>query len=139
MTTENVTFVAGPAFSVGSVSWSGSSAVDSIKAWLPNANEPLVHQVGSMWLINPRWYRFMDEITKRLGGINGDTITQVSTSVQQTQDSLVRAATAINTAAQTVNAAADSVNTIKQVLVNNGTSGSTSIPDAPRVSGTYVP
>lgn len=110
--------------------WAGRATANRQRVpWLPSAGVPVALADGRM---NPVWYRALQEVFEnRLGGINGATVSEVVTSVTQTQAEVIATSTyaaQVSAYAQGVGATAAAT---AQVAQNNSLSGATAIPKTP--------
>lgn len=92
------------------------------EAWFdPNTGRP-----------TSRFFQFMHEIAEnRLGGVDGYTIPQVSTSVTQTQTEVIATATYAQSVSAYAQGVAATATATAQVAQSNSLSGATSIPETP--------
>jgi uncharacterized protein (DUF2252 family) len=121
-----VVFSVGLGLGIGSVPWNTSNARRSKVPWLPAAHVPVVQSNG---LMHPAWYRAMVELFEhRMGGVQGQSVAQVATTVTQTQQQVVAATNKVVETiayARSVDARASA---LKQVASDNGLSGTDSVP-----------
>lgn len=104
------------------------------QAWLPPVRVPVGYvMVGNQRLpvmIDDQWYRAMDEISnRRLGGINGPTVVDVATNVQNVAATTEQVAVSVTQANQTAAAAAQAINASRQVSIDAGLPGAENIPE----------
>lgn len=79
--------------------------------------------------INPDWFRFLhDQFEQRLGGVQGDSIPDISTAVVSTREQSIAAITGVAAVAQQVDANAQALGATVQVTQNNSLTGSNQIP-----------
>ena len=78
--------------------------------------------------MSPDYWRFLQEISTRLDGIRGMSISEVNATVAATQSVVLEAQTAALQAQATANAVSTSVDVIREVAITNGLSGADQIP-----------
>lgn len=79
--------------------------------------------------INPDWFRFLhDQFEQRLGGTQGDSIPDLSSTVVDTRAQAIDAVTGVAAVTQQVNANAQALAATVQVAQNNSLAGSSQIP-----------
>lgn len=114
-----------------SPSWAGRARGARGEAnWLPRPDESWFDpRTGRP---SPRFYQFMREIAEtRLGGVNGSTVTEVATSVSNTQTDVAAAITYSQSVASYAQGVAATANATAEVAQNSGLSGASSIPPPP--------
>lgn len=80
----------------------------------------------------PRLFQLLHEICEnRLGGVNGQTIPSVATSVVETQAEVVATTTYAQSVAAYAQGVAATATATAQVAQNNSLTGASSIPEAP--------
>lgn len=123
-----------------SPAWAGRARRTRSNNWMLRADE--------MWIDpktgrpSPRLFQLLHEICEnRLGGVDGMTIPQVSTSVTQTQAEVVATTTYTAAVAAYAEGVAATATATAEVTQSNSLSGSTSIPEVPEAPtrGTYAP
>lgn len=124
----------GPGIAIGSVAWNTSTAARKKVDWLPRADTPVLNANGTM---SRSWYLFFKELAEtRLGGVNGSTVTEVATTVTQTQAAVTDAtnyAVALGQYARSIAASTESLATVAEA---NALTGASSVPD---ISGPPTP
>jgi len=79
--------------------------------------------------INPDWYRFLHDLfEQRLGGVQGDSIPDLSNTVVDTRAQAITAVNGVSAVSQQVDANAQTLAATVQVAQNNSLTGSTQIP-----------
>lgn len=79
--------------------------------------------------MSQEWYRFLSQLfDQRLGGPQGVSINDLSTTVVDTRAQAIAATTAVSSVSQQVNANAQALGAVVQVAQTNSLSGSTQIP-----------
>jgi hypothetical protein len=138
MATRTVEFSAGVGLALGSVPWNTSNAKRQKVPWLPNANVKFLNPDGT---VSRTWYLALHELFEnRMGGVQGQSVAQVATTVTQTQ-TLVTAAT--GKVAETIAYARsidDRASALVQVATDNALTGTSSVPPpSTPPSGTIEP
>jgi hypothetical protein len=136
---RSVVISCGVGLATGSVPWNTSTARRAKVHWLPAATVPFLNADGRT--VSPVWYRaFVELFETRMGGVQGQSVAQVATTVTQTQQQVVAATNkVVETIAYTrsVDARASA---LKQVASDNGLSGADSVPPPSNPpSGTVEP
>lgn len=79
--------------------------------------------------MNPDWFRFLHDLfIERMGGPQGDSIPDISTTVVDTRAQAISATNGVAAVTQQVNANAQSLAATVQVAQNNSLAGSSQIP-----------
>jgi hypothetical protein len=79
--------------------------------------------------INPDWFRFLhDQFEQRLGGAQGDSIADISTTVVDTRAQAITAQNGVAAVTQQVNANAQALAATVQVAQTNSLAGASQIP-----------
>lgn len=117
----------------------GASQPRTLASWLPGPQVPLckADPKTGLLLIETAWYRFLHELTLRLGGIKGVSIADVSASVSVAQSATDAAATNVAGVIATLNSTLDATNTLRQVAINNGQTGAAAVPAVDRYEARY--
>jgi hypothetical protein len=117
----------GVASAASRVPWGGRAAPIARSPWLPPITVPLVLDGGRM---NPVWYdAFREVFENRLGGVRGQSVTQVATTVQQTQAEVAATSNFAEQVSQYAQSVAATAAATAEVAANNSLSGAASIPD----------
>lgn len=125
MASDDYSAVAGAVAAVVNASWATATATRKAVDWLPRRDVPVLREDGTFTDV---WFRFFAEVSRRLGGIQGASITDISASVSNVQSELTSTTeTAIAAAAATA-ANTNSIDVIREVAVNAGLPGSSNIP-----------
>jgi hypothetical protein len=120
---------AGVASATARVQWGGSDASRDQVSWLPPANVPIVDANGR---VSQAWYKFFVEIaTRRLGGIDGQTIPQVVGTQGSVQDQVLSVQQSVQSVGSQVAAVTDVVNTQTEVSKASNLSGSGQLSKLP--------
>ncbi len=125
-----VVFYVNPRLIAGNTFFNGSTKETSLRAWLPGARVPFAYtEKGEALIFEPSWYRFWEEIaTRRLGGINGPTITTIETQIVQAQDAVTSTEQSVAITQQVIVQNAQSMLTQREVSINAGLPGAALIP-----------
>ena len=125
-------------FSVRAVSglWStvgvqASADTRGALTWLPRESEPLgiVNKDGTV-RISPYWYRFFNTVANvKLGGIDGDTLPDVSATVTATIETAAAAEAQVSVLAQQTQTNAESLYVVRNVVKQASLAGSDQIPE----------
>jgi hypothetical protein len=79
--------------------------------------------------IDPNWWRFLHDLfEQRLGGSQGDSIPDITTTVVDTRAQAITAQSSVSAVAQQVDANAQALAATVQVAQNNSLTGSKQIP-----------
>lgn len=114
----------------GNVPWNTSSARREKNNWLPRAD----HAIGTCPKCktrippDPTWYRYFSELSERMGGIQGQTIPQVVTTVTQTQSQVVATTAAVTDLGAYTRSIGATATALRQVAVDNALSGASTVP-----------
>lgn len=109
------------------VQQSASSA--NKKLQLPNTMVIGKLQPDGSVLIDPNWWKFFhDQFEERLGGTQGASIPDLSTTVVDTRSQAITAQNGVAAVSQQVDANAQSLGAVVQVAQNNSLTGSKQIP-----------
>ena len=120
-----------PRFSTGVIQSgiTASSDQTNLKAWLPPARQPIgIDANGVSVLCDPRWYRFFQWFTEKMGGADGPSILDISTTVQVAQSQSASASLTVNGLTQQAVTNAEALSATIQVVQNNSIPGATQIP-----------
>lgn len=134
--------VVGFASAAAPVAWSGNQGSRRVADWLPRIDEAFGTVRDGKVYINVRWWNLLREVCDRLGGVQGPSITQVVSTVEQTQVQVAANTTYTNQAVAYTASVAASAEATAQVAQSNGLAGSGSIPsigDPPPPPGYQVP
>lgn len=119
----------GIASAAAPAAWAGKEASRKFVDWLPPISVPVIDlKTGRM---TAPWYRYEQELSRRLGGIEGQSITQVQQTVTATQaqvQTTTQYATQVSDYAQGIAATAQAT---AEVTQSSGLSGAGSIPPPP--------
>lgn len=109
-----------------SATWAGRSSENrSTVYWLPRQDQPVVRADGTFTM---EWWRFFAEVSRRLAGVKGPSITDIQQVTTAVQASVLEASTAA-VAAQAAAAAAEArIDVVREVAINNGLAGAGNIP-----------
>lgn len=125
-----VSFSIGLGFATGSVPWNTSTATREKNNWLPRAD----HAIGTCPSCktrippDPVWYRYFSELSERMGGIQGQTIPQVVTTVTQTQAQTLAVSSGYTEVVSYARSIAATAEALKQVVVDNALAGAETVP-----------
>lgn len=137
----NIVVSVGAGVAAGATNWSVSGETRAKNNWLPRAD----HAIGTCPKCrtpipaDPVYYRWFSEVSARLGGINGQTIPQVVTTVQQTQAVVVDTTATLTETIAYARSIDATASALAQVATDNGLSGSGTVPepsDPPNPPGT---
>jgi len=129
----------GIASAAAPVAWAGNGGSRNVADWLPQITEDFLDKRTGK--ISARWYNYFRALGDRLGGVNGQSITQVVSTQSQVQ---AQVAETLNYAVEGVAYASQVAATAQataEVAASNGLSGAGSIPetgDPPPRPGTYA-
>lgn len=120
----------GVGLGIGTLPWNTSTAKRSANKWLPRTDIPWFDpRTGRP---TPIFAAFMVELAEnRLGGTQGQSVTQISTTVTQTQAQVVETTNYASQAVQFTRGVAASVDAVTQVAKTNNLSGADTIPPTP--------
>jgi hypothetical protein len=110
-------------------------------AVMPSAQHPLgiIRQDGTI-MIDPTWDRFLRyQWENRLGGIAGQSIPEVSSTVVSTQEKAAQIEAEVNANAQQTQANAESLSVVVQVAQNSSLPGADQIPPVRLSPGENIP
>lgn len=108
------------------VTWAGNEASRNVVDWLPKISVPIIDKRTG--LMSPVWWRFFRELADRVGGIQGPSITQVVTTVEQTQFQVAQNTAYTDSAVAYAASVAATAEAAAEVAQSNGLSGAGSIP-----------
>lgn len=97
----------------------------NLKAWLP---PPRQRMVGPDGICDPRWYRFFQWFTEKMGGPNGPSILDMAASVETAQSQATSASLTATGLEQQAVTNAEALSATIQVVQNNALAGATQIP-----------
>ncbi|MET3929579.1 hypothetical protein ABIE51_001466 [Lysobacter sp. OAE881] len=106
--------------------WSGGVSGRSVTDWLPPYDSPVLDPKTGKF--TKAWYRFFRELGNRVGGAAGPSITQVVTTVAETQQQVANNTVFTAQAVDYAASVAATAEATAQVAQNNGLSGAGSIP-----------
>lgn len=110
-------------------------------AWRPRTGLPIGHAVVNGQkvpvLLDPAFSRYLDTLEDRLGGINGQRLPDVVSTVEAAQTSSAETAQRTQAIAQQAAANAATLDAARQVLRNAGIPGSDQIPPPVLDGGNY--
>lgn len=108
------------------VRWAGrSEGRRETVFWLPRQDQPIV---GTDGRVNMDWWRFFAEVSRRLAGVQGPTLTEVSATASGVQQAVIDAQAIAEAALVVANATSTRVDAVKEVAVNAGLAGAGNIP-----------
>lgn len=108
------------------VTWAGNEASRNVADWLPRIDERVIDPRTGFF--TTRWYNYFRELGVRLGGIQGPSITQVVTTVEQTQVQVAQNTAYTDSAVAYASSVAATATAAAEVAQSNGLSGAGSIP-----------
>ncbi len=109
-----------------SARWSGNaSSARSTVYWLPLQSVPVVRPDGTFTM---EWWRFFAEVSRRLAGVKGPSITDIQTTTTALQESVLEATATAVAAHAAAEAAEARIDVVREVAINNGLSGAGNIP-----------
>lgn len=125
MATDSYSASCGAVAAVVNASWATATVKRSSVDWIPRRDVAVLRPDGTY---TDQWYRFHAEIARRMGGILGMSITDLTTSVSQVQSELSQTTSTALSAAQTAVANSNSIDVIREVAINAGLPGGSNIP-----------
>lgn len=125
MATDSYSASCGAVAAVVNASWATATVKRSYVDWIPRRDVAVLRPDGTY---TDQWYRFHAEVARRLGGILGLSITDLTTNVSQVQAELSQTTSTALSAAQASAANSNSIDVIREVTINAGLPGSSNIP-----------
>jgi hypothetical protein len=109
-----------------------SRDTDSLRAFLPNANVPVLQANGTF---NTSWYRFFQRfVDVFLGGAGALTIADIITAVTTSQEQAAQLSAIVTAVSQQTQANAESLSAVVEVAQNNSLTGAEQIPPVQRTN-----
>lgn len=120
--------IVGFASAASPVAWAGSDASRNVADWLPRIDEPLAEIRNGKIYVTKRWWNFYRAVADRLGGVQGPSMSQVVTSVSETQVQVAANTVYTTQVADYAGSIAATAEATAQVAQTNSLSGAGSIP-----------
>jgi hypothetical protein len=126
---RSVVLSVGVGLGIGSLPWNRSDVRRQKVPWLPPANVKFLNPDGT---VSRTWYQALHELFEnRMGGVQGQTVVQIATTVTQTQAQVVATANYVDEGVQYTRAVAAQAAAVTQVAQNNSLAGANTIPPTP--------
>lgn len=114
----------GPYSAASFAAWAGSDALRSATNWIPRPDEDWMRDGKP----TRRFFLFMSELSRRMGGEQGKSIAQVESVITGTQAEVLAVGNFTQQLGQYAQSVAATTNAIAQVAVDNALSGASSVP-----------
>jgi hypothetical protein len=109
-----------------SARWAGRATYDrSTIYWLPRQDVPVLRPDGTFTL---EWWRFFAEVSRRLAGVKGPSLTDIQATTGALQSGVLDAQGVATSALGSAEAAQYRIDIIRAVALNNGLIGADNIP-----------
>lgn len=118
----------GVATAASPVAWAGGGNARRVADWLPRIDEPFAELRNGKYYITPRWYNFQRAMADRLGGVQGQSITQIQQTTIQIQAQVAENTSYTVQAVDYTTQVAAAVTATAEVAQSSALPGSASIP-----------
>jgi hypothetical protein len=109
-----------------SARWAGRATTDrSTIYWLPRQDVPVLRPDGTF---NLEWWRFFAEVSRRLAGVKGPSLTDIQSTTDALQQSVIDAQNTAIAAHAAAESAEYRIDIVRDVAIRNGLSGAGNIP-----------
>jgi len=109
-----------------SARWAGNPSTNrSTVYWLPRQDQPVIRPDGTFTM---EWWRFFAEVSRRLAGVKGPSLSDIQTTATALQDSLLEVTATAVAAHAAAEAAESRIDVVREVAINNGLAGAGNIP-----------
>lgn len=125
MASDNYSALGGAIAAVVNADWARATRPRSAVDWIPRRDVPVLRADRTF---TDQWYRFFSELARRVGGVQGASITDVAQNVAQVQAEVLQVSSVAITASQSASAAENSISVIREVAINANLPGAGNIP-----------
>lgn len=136
MASRTVEFSTGVGLALGSVPWNTSNASRQKVPWLPPATVKFLNPDGT---VTRTWYLALHELFEnRMGGVQGQSVAQVATTVTQTKAQVTAATSKVVETIAYARSIDSRASALVQVATDNALTGTSSVPPASTPPSTNV-